>query len=109
MLIVRLQTARFGYIIACRDKMGQHLCSVDPLPVEGVVGDLVDLVPADLRGHEGVDANALENLRQRPAVAENVGQPEVFAAMAEFLHQEAHAVEELAGQRFAGGNVAVRF
>ena len=94
--------------LGCGDEIGHDLAAVDAAPLEQIVGHGVVLVPADLRGHEGVDAHALQNLRQRPAVAEHVGQPEVFAPVAEFLLQKAHAVEELAGQGFSGGDVAVR-
>ncbi len=82
--------------------------AVDADPVEGVVREAVELVPADLLREEGVDARPLEDLRERRRVAEHVRQPQVGLRRAEVLREPAAAQQDLAGQRLAGGDVAVR-
>ena len=55
-----------------------------------------------------VDAALAHDLRQLAVVAEHVGVPELAAAAAEALLEVALAVQELAQERLAGGDVAVR-
>ena len=54
---------------------GEHLAAVDALPEEGVIGELVVLVPADLGGKELIHPGFPEDLGQGGAVAEHVRQP----------------------------------
>ena len=91
------------------DQMGQNLRTVDAAPAEGVVGHLVKLVPGQLGGHEVFDAAFLHDLGQGSGIAEHVRQPEDAVFHAEFVPEEALAVEELPHQTFAAGQVAVRF
>ena len=91
------------------DQVGQNLGSVDAAPHEGVVGDLVDLVPGQLGGHEVVHTGLLHDLGQSAGVAEHVGQPQDPVVHAEFFLEELLAVHELADQGFTGGQVAVGF
>ena len=90
-------------------KICQHFRPVDPAPPEQVVGYGIILVPADFRCHKGIQAAQLHNLRERPAVAEHVRQPQKMAFFAEFFFDKADPVQELAGKAFPGGHVAVRF
>ncbi len=89
--------------------MGQDLGAVDAPPHKGVVGDLVELVPGQLGGHEVVDAALAHDLGQRARIAEHVGQPQDAVVHAEFFLEEALAVDELPHQAFAAGQVAVGF
>ena len=91
------------------DQMGQNLRTVDAAPAEGVVGHLVKLVPGQLGGHEVFDAAFLHDLGQGSGIAKHVRQPEDAVFHAEFVPEEALAVEELPHQTFAAGQVAVRF
>ena len=88
--------------------MGQHLGAVHPFPAEGIVGHPVVLVPTDLRGHKHVDPGFFQDLGQRPGIAEHVREPQVFHVFSKFLFQETAADQELAGQGFPTGQVAVR-
>ena len=89
--------------------MGEDLGAVDAPPDDGVVGHLVDLVPGQLGGHEVVDAALLHDLGQGAGVAEHVRQPQDAVVHAELLLEEPLAVDELAHQGLAGGQVAVGF
>ena len=89
------------------DEVREHLAAVDAAPDEGVVGDLVDLVPGQLGGHEIVDAAALHDLRQGAGIAEHVRQPEDAAVYAELILEKALAVHELPDEGLAGGEVGV--
>ncbi len=85
------------------------LGAVDALPDEGVVGEGIAAVvgPEDLLRGEVLDAAAAHDLRQRAGVAEDVGQPQQLAVDAELLLEEALAVDELADQALAAGDVGV--
>ena len=89
--------------------MGQDLGAVDTPPHHGVVGDLVDLVPGQLGGHKVVDAALLHDLGQGAGVAEHVRQPQDAVVHAELVLEKPLAVDELAHQGLAGGQVAVGF
>ena len=86
---------------------GEHLTAVDALPEEGVIGQLVVLIPADLGSEELVHPGFQQNLGQGGAVAEHVRQPEDVAVHPELLLHEPLAVEDLTDQALAGGEVAV--
>ena len=94
-------------LAGCIYKVGEDFASVDSSPFEQIIGNGVELVPADLRGHESVNLTQLQNLRQRPAVAEYIRKPQVLAFLSELALKEPGTVKELAYQRLAGGNVAV--
>ena len=91
------------------DQVGQHFASVDAPPNEGVVGNLVELVPGKLSGHKVINAGLLHDLGQCAGVAEHVREPQNLIVGAELLFEEPLAVEELPDQGFAGGQVAVCF
>ena len=78
-----------------------------PCQRERVVRRRVEAVPGQLLGQEAVDAGAAHDLRQLAVVAEHVGVPELAAAAAELALEEALAVQELAHERLARGQVAV--
>ena len=90
-----------------RRKMGEHPRAVDALPQEAVVGEDVVLVPGQLLGEEPSNAAALHDLGERRGIAEDIGQPHVLGLDAELLPMELLAVEDLADERFARGDVAV--
>ncbi|MNC07985.1 hypothetical protein D3C75_555550 [compost metagenome] len=76
--------------------MGQHFTAINTSPFEGVVRHAVILVPADLRRHKGIDTRFAQDLRQCPAVAENIRQPEVLAFGSELFPEELRSVQNLA-------------
>ena len=88
-------------------EMHQNLRAVDPLPVKGIVGKYIGVVPGHLRGQEILYAAALHNLRQGGAVAEGVRQPECIRCVIKVLSCEPLAPDELAHHVLAGGDVAV--
>ncbi|MNC56530.1 hypothetical protein D3C75_1061360 [compost metagenome] len=59
----------------CGNKMGQHFTAVNASPAERIMRHTVILAPADLGGHEGINARFAQNLRQCPAVAKYIGEP----------------------------------
>ena len=89
--------------------MGEYLGAVHSFPAEGIMGHTVKLIPADLGGHKHVNTGFLQNLRQSPGIAEHIGEPQIFHIFPKFLFQESAADEELPGQGFSAGQVAVRF
>ena len=90
------------------DEVGQHFSAIHAPPPEGVVGELVILVPRDLGSHEVLEARTLDDLGQGPGVAKDVGQPQHRAARgAEVLFKQPGAQEELAHQRLPARDVAV--
>ena len=89
------------------DEVGQHRGAVQATPVEGVVGQLVLVVPAQLGGDEGVNLALFENLRQSGGVAEHVRQPQEGALFAELPLEKPGAIEELPHKGLPRGQVAV--
>ena len=73
------------------------------------MGHTVKLVPADLGSHKHVNAGLLQDLGQRPGVTEYIRKPEIFHVFAQFFFQESASDEELPGQGFSAGQVAVGF
>src|SRR5581483_11731041 len=90
------------------DEVRQHLAPVDAAPAERVVRHAVELIPADLRSHKARYAGQAHDLRQRRAVAKHIWQPDDVVDLAELLGKEARALRELAHQRLAAGDIAVR-
>ncbi len=86
----------------------QHARAVEPLPHEQVVRERVPLRPAELHREEPLDARADQQLRQRGGEAEAVREPADGVFGPESSLEIALSVEELAGQRLAGGHHAVR-
>ena len=79
-----------------------------PCQVNVWCGRRVESVPGELLGEEAVDPGAAHDLRQLAVVAEHVGVPELACSGAPKLAlEEALAVQELAHQRLADGQVAV--
>ena len=91
------------------DELHRDLAAVEAAPAERVVREAVELVPGDLAGDERVAVRQLQQLRQGGRVAEHVGQPQVPAVDAELLGEVLLAVEELADERLAAGDVHVAF
>jgi hypothetical protein len=57
-------------------EVGEHTCTIEPLPPERVVRQAVVLIPAQLDGKEVVEPSLLDELRQVPGITKDVGQPE---------------------------------
>ena len=111
--VVRLVLAEFlgpqaRIVVVLRREMRDDARSVDALPDERIVRELVVAVPRELLREEEADSALLEDLRELAGVAENVGKPEVPRNDAELLLEETLADETLAHERFARGDVAVR-
>ena len=105
----RVVGAGKGAKVGRRAEVGQHLGAVQPLPPEGVIGQAIVLAPADLDGEEVLQPGFLDELRQVPGVAEDIGQPQDgrFGVGAEVLAEEGAAEQELARQRLRPAQVAV--
>ena len=87
--------------------MRQHTGAIDALPHKGIIRRKVIFAPAELSGHEIINAGQLHQLRQRRGVAKHVGQPEHPAAPAKFAFKKALSHQELPRQRFAAAEIAV--
>ena len=96
-----------GVVGVRRRKMSEDVGPVDALPEEGVMGKFVELAPGDFLREEVFDPRFFHDLRQRGGVPEHVGDPHVAGHIAELLLEIAFAVENLADQRFARGQVAI--
>ena len=91
------------------DEMRQHFAAVNAAPLKCIERHFVELVPRKLRRHKVIDAALFHDLRQRAGVAEHIRQPQNAVIHAEFLAEEALAVNELAHKAFAARQVAVGF
>ncbi len=87
--------------------VAHNLRAIQGDPVEGGVGEVVDVVPAQLLGQEAVHASEAAELRDLGRVSERVRQPEGLGAGAKVALEEALAVEELADEGLAAGHVGV--
>ena len=76
-------------------EMGEHLCSVNSLPIECIVREGVCVVPIYFGGKEIIDTAALHNLRNCGAVTEGVGQPEAVGSKIEILSCKSLTPKEL--------------
>ena len=91
-----------------RAEVGQYPRAVQSLPPEGVVGEAVVLVPAQLGGVEVLQPGLAEQLGQAPGVAEGVRQPQHRRdGGVEVTAEEVAPQEELPRQRLRAGDVAV--
>ena len=90
------------------EHVGRHPAAVDPLPGEEVVGEEILLAPVELDGEEAGQPGPAQELRDAAGEAEDVGEPGDGRALAEPALEGALAVEELAHERFAAGDLAVR-
>ncbi len=106
--VAQLGDGRVRVVGVGRREVRQDLAAVDPLPREGVVLGAVEAVPRELLGEEARHPGLAHELRQLAGVAEDVGLPELGAAPAQLALEEALAVQQLAGERLARGQVAVR-
>jgi len=88
--------------------MDEHVAPVDPVPRECVVLGLVEAIPRQLLRQETADAAFTHDLRQLAVVPEDIGVPELETAVAELPLEEPLTVQELAQERLAGGDVAIR-
>ena len=59
-------------VIPGGNKVGQHPGAVNPLPLEGVIGQLIEFAPADLGSHKVGHAVFLHDLGQRRGIAEYI-------------------------------------
>ena len=97
-------------VVAFGRHVHEHGGSVDPLPVEAAVREVVDRVPRELDGLEPVHAGAPEDLRQVAVVAEGVGQPaepQLVVGEPELLLEEPAADERLPHERLPRRQVRV--
>ncbi|KXK10557.1 MAG: hypothetical protein UZ18_ATM001002446, partial [Armatimonadetes bacterium OLB18] len=92
-----------------RGEVRPNLRAVDALPPEGVVRELVELVPTDLLRQEVLDAELNEDLRQRGGVSEHVGKPHIDRRDSQLFAKVLSTVKELPHQGLPAGQVAVGF
>ena len=97
-----------GVVGADRRQVGEHLRAVDAAPAEAVVRRAGELVPRELLGHEALDPALAEDLRHLPVVAEGVGAPVDVQRRPKCSSNQRWPYEQLADQRLAVGEVAVR-
>ncbi len=100
--------ARLAVVGVGGREVREHGRAVDADPAERVVLRRRVAVPRQLLGEEAGHARAAHELRQLAVVAEHVGVPEHGRPPPELAREEALAVQELAHERFARGQVAVR-
>src|SRR5262249_16553870 len=91
-----------------RREVTEHLAPVDALPDERVRVRTVEPVPRQFLRQEAHDPREPQELRPLGAIAERGGRPELAATDAELVLEEPLSVDELAQQRLAGRDVAVR-
>ena len=104
----QLAHARLAVVGVGGREVREHGRAVDADPAERVVLRRRVAVPRQLLGEEAGHARAAHELRQLAVVAEHVGVPEHGRAAPELAREEALAVQELAHERLARGQVAVR-
>src|SRR5215217_5651452 len=88
--------------------VGDDAGAVYTLPDEQVVREVVGLVPVEFVGKEPGHPRAAQELRDAWRVAEGIGKPGYGRPADEPVLEVALAVEELAGEGLARGDLAVR-
>lgn len=56
----------------CGNKVRHYLAAIHAPPAEQVMRHGIELIPTDFGGHKGVNSNAVQNLRQRPAISKYI-------------------------------------
>jgi len=87
----------------------QDLASVQRHPVESSVGEVVDVVPAELLSKESAHACKSTKLRKLSRVAKGVRKPEGCASLTEATLVVSLTVQELSDQRLSAWHVGVMF
>ena len=87
--------------------MYQHRSAVDTDPIKGMVWELVMLAPGKLLSHEIFQSALFHNLRQRCAVTEYIGQPNIVDIKIEFIFPEPCTLHNLTNQRFFAGDISI--
>src|SRR4051794_21939840 len=90
--------------------MRENACAIQPLPSERVVREGGQEAPGNFLREEGSETGTAQQLRHLSRVAEGVRQPEggVCGVEPELALEEQLAVEHLADQTLAAGQVGVR-
>ncbi len=87
----------------------QHPRAVQALPPQQLIGHLVVLVPTHFVGDEILHPRQLDQLGQRPAIAEGIRQPQDRRIhVAEMTAEVAAPQQELPRQQFRADGVAIR-
>ena len=89
--------------------MNQYLTAVYSLPTKRMIGKHVIGIPAHLDRQKIIHAALMQNLRQRSAESEYVGQMCRRRFPAELFPPKALAVENLPHQRFARSQIEIAF
>lgn len=105
----QLLTDDGGVVGVDRREVGEHLRTVEALPLEGAVRESVLLVPAQLLCDEPVAPSGREDLRQGGRIAEDVGDPHLVAPPAEAALEVTLPVHQLPHEALAAGQVHVGF
>ena len=96
-----------AFFVLRRQEIGANRGPVNALPQKGVIGHPVLVVPADLRGDKPFHAALAQNLRQRRGIAKDIRQPENPVLHPELPAEKTLAINHLAHQAFAAGQIAV--
>ena len=80
-----------------RAEVGEDLRAVNALPHKGVIRQAVVLTPTDLDGHEIFQVPPADELRQRPCITEDIGQPQhrSLCILAEMFAEECATEKKL--------------
>ncbi len=103
------QCARHGrtVVVVLGQHVGQHARPVDPLPVKRVIRETVDQAPRKFHRHEIFEPRQFHQLRQGTAVAEHIRQRQIFHPRPKLLLEKPFAVQQLAHEGFAAGDVGI--
>ena len=83
--------------------------AVNSLPHEGLIGEGICVVPAELCCKEILNSTALHDLRKSGRIAEGIGKPECVGFVAELVTEISLTTDELTAECLGSGKVAVTF
>lgn len=96
-----------GRVRLARSHVAEDLTSVEGDPVESGVGEIIDVVPAQLLREESAHPSHSAKLRQLCGIPKGVWEPEGCAALSKMTLEEPLSIHKCPNERFTSGDVRV--
>ena len=98
---------RFSCVGLSRSHVAQDLTAIKRNPLECSVGEVIDVVPAELLGEETAHPSQAAYLRDLCRVPERIWQPESCASLTEVCLEESLSIQELSDQRLSTWHICI--
>ena len=87
--------------------MAHDLTAIERNPVEGAMGESIDVVPTELLSEKATHTSKTADLGQLARIPKCVWQPKRPTALAKAAFEIALTIQELADERFSAGQIRV--